>query len=411
MIDNNTNNNAPMDSRLLGQQNEIMILRMLREHKRLSQSQLCRLAAIKTSTASSIVARLREKGFVTETRGISSNRGPKPIILELNPNSRFIFAVEINPGYILLGLVNFLGELVDKIRIALGHDHSVKHVTDLLTINVPGMLNKNNIENDKVLGLGLTLSGSVLPDGTVTLSSPMAWNDIPLKQNLQPFFGFPVFIYNNRVRLLAEIAHDPDLARRNILYLNTADGVGSTVYMDGKLVFGATGRYGETGHIVIDPNGPKCGCGNIGCLEAFVSGPALIEKIRKDLEAGSADCFKNQLDKQEASTTPEEILSNWHTCIEKKNPYALSLCDFASEHISNIAAMLINCYDPDIVMLAGYVSEQIHDTLAEKIRQLIKTSVYESDMRNIEIVGTRIGKNALIIGVTNAVLNEPTIFT
>lgn len=410
MIDNDNNKKSPMDSRLLGQQNEVMILRMLREHSQLSQSQLNELAGIKSSTASSIVARLREKGFITETRGTSTNRGPKPIILELNPNSRYIFAVEINPGYILVGLVNFLGKLVDKIKISLGNDHSVKQVTDLLTINVPGMLNKNNIEPDKVLGIGLTLSGSVLPDGTVSLSSPMGWKDIHLKQNLQPLFTFPVFIYNNRVRLLAEIANAPDLARRNILYLNTADGVGSTVYIDGKLMFGSTGRYGETGHIVIDPNGPKCGCGNTGCLEAIVSGPALVEKIQKDISQNTANCFKTKFEKQDESIPTEELLSEWQTYIKNKDQYALSLCEFTSEHISTIAAMLINCYDPDIVMLAGYVSAQIHNQLADKIRQKIKTSVYESDMRNIKIISAGTGKNALIKGVANAVLNEPAIF-
>ncbi|HPO69552.1 MAG TPA: helix-turn-helix domain-containing protein, partial [Anaerohalosphaeraceae bacterium] len=78
--------NSPIDSKSAGQRNEHLILSMLRKHGRLSQSELCRLAGIRSSTASTIVARLREKGFVTERRGSSSKRGPKPILVELNPD-------------------------------------------------------------------------------------------------------------------------------------------------------------------------------------------------------------------------------------------------------------------------------------------------------------------------------------
>ncbi len=401
---------SPIDSRNAGQRNEKMILSMLSSHGSLSQSQLCELAGIGSSTASTIVARLREKGFVTETRGTSTNRGPKPIIIELNPQCRFLFGVEINPSYIFVGLFNFTGELKDKIRIALGVDHSVQHVIDLLTVNIPGLLHRNRIEPSKVLGVGITLSGSVLSDGWISLSSPMGWKNVSLKERLELFFTFPVFVYSNRVRLLAEFALNPELESKTILYLNIADGVGSTIYMNGKLIFGATGRYGEIGHIVIEPDGPACGCGNKGCLEAIISGPALVSKIQQDLKTKDAVCFAPQFENGVPTCPPEEIISYCSTYAKQGDTYAAFLRDLVTAHFSRVTATLINCFDPDVVILAGYVSSSFYEHLAQRILDRIKTTVYESNLRKIQIIPARAGSDALIKGVANAVLQDATEF-
>ena len=399
---------SPIDSKIAGQRNEKMILTMLRKHGRLSQAQLCQLADIGSSTASTIVARLRDKGLVTESRGVSTTRGPKPTIIELNPDCRYLLGVEINPSYILIGLFNFTGQIKDKIRIALGSDHCLEHVLDVLTVNLPGLLNRNSINPAKVLGAGVTLSGSVLSDGWISLASPLGWKDVSLKEKLTGFLNFPVWVYSNRVRLLAEIALEPELESKNILHLNIADGVGSTVYMDGKLISGATGRYGEIGHIVIDANGPVCGCGNKGCLEAFISGPALVSKIRQDLETGKAECFRKALNDNNPDASPEEILSQWSTYLKQNDAYALALRNSVVNYFSKTAAMLINCYDPDVVILAGYVSVQLYDMLAQSIHDCIKTDVYDSSLRNIDIHCACAGKDATIKGVANAVLQDAT---
>ncbi|MCI0499110.1 MAG: ROK family transcriptional regulator [Planctomycetales bacterium] len=399
---------VPIDSKLAGQRNERLILSMLRRYDKLSQSQLCRLAGIGSSTASTIVARLREKGFVIETPGTSADRGPKPTLIELNPGCCYLFGVEINPSYLFIGLFNFTEKMIDKIHISLGPDHSVQHVLDLLSVNIPGLLSRTQIDPQKVLGIGVTLSGSVSSQGWVSLSSPLGWKNIPLKENLESFFDFPVFVYNNRVRLLAEFALNPELKSRNVLYLNVANGVGSTVYLNGVLISGASERYGEIGHIVVEAGGPVCGCGNKGCLEAFISGPALASQIHKDFMAGGADCFANAFKEKSTLPLPEEVLSQWSMFIKQKNTYAMALCDFVVNHFSKIAAMLINCYDPDTVILAGYISEQLYDSFEQNIRDRMKKEVYDSSLRNIEIRPAGAGKDALVKGIVNAILQELT---
>lgn len=396
---------SPIDSKSAGRRNEIMVLQMLRKHGPLSQTELCRLAEIGSSTASTIVARLREKGLVIETRGISDRRGPKPTLLELNPRSLHVIGVEINPSYVYIGLFNFVGEKEDKIRIPLKQDHSVSCVVSLLETNIPGIIERNKLDQEQILGAGVTLSGSVSADGRVSLSSPMGWKDVPLKEKLTSLFSFPVLIYNNRVRLLAEFAIQPDLASRNILYLNLANGVGSTVYMNGRLVHGATGRYGEIGHIVVDPEGPQCGCGHVGCLEAFISGPALAARIKRDFLEGKASAFAPILSEGTAPN-PEEVLSCWAAKVEQGDSYSVALREEIGQRFADSAVMSINCYDPEVVILAGYISLLFPEFFAEVIRRKMAAGVYDNPLRSIEIIPARAGEDAVIKGVAAAVLQD-----
>ena len=394
---------SPIDSKSAGRRNEKLILSLLRKHGSLSQTQLCRLVGIGSSTASTIVARLREKGLVLENRGLSDRRGPKPVILSLNPDCYHLIGIEINPSYCLIGLFDFVGQIAEKVRIPLGPNHSAEHVLGLIGGRLKALLDARNLNQNMVLGAGVTLSGSVSSGGVVHLSSPLGWKDVPLRQMLSKHFQFPIAVYTNRVRLLAEIAADPDLASKNILYLNVANGVGSTVYMNSRLVFGATGRYGEIGHNVIDPNGPVCGCGHKGCLEAHISGPALAAKLERDLKNGAQTLLEKGLDDH---PTPEMLLASWPDAVAAQDAYAIVLRDYVAERLSHCAAEAINSYDPDVVILGGYVNLLFADDFGRAIRERMNRAVYDNDVRQIEIRSAKAGEDALIYGICTAVLQD-----
>lgn len=394
---------SPIDSKSAGRRNEKLILSLLRKHGSLSQTQLCRLVSIGSSTASTIVSRLRDKGLVLEIRGESIRRGPKPVILSLNPDCRIVIGIEINPSYVVIGLFDFVGKMLANVPIQLGPDHSAEHVLSLVAARLKSLLDERNLSTDRILGAGVTLSGSVSSGGIVHLSSPLGWKEVPLRQMLSEHFQFPIAVYSNRVRLLAEIAADPELASKNILYLNVANGVGSTVYMNGRLVYGATGRYGEIGHNVIDPNGPICGCGHRGCLEAHISGPALVSKIERDVKNGVQTRLAEGLN---GCPTPEAVLAAWPRAVAEQDAYAAVLRDYVAERISRCTAEAINSYDPQVLILAGYVNLLFADDFARAIRRHMTQAVYDNAVRQIEIRPAKTGQDALVYGLCAAVLQD-----
>ena len=386
-----------------GLRNEKLVISLLKEHGEVSQAQLCKLTGLGSSTVSYIVARLREKDLIIEKRGKSSKRGAKPVCISVNPKGQLAVGIEINPSSIVIGLFDFNCELIESIRVPLESQRSVEKVLHLLEINLKGLMSKNGVKENDVIGLGITLSGSVSPDGVFELSSPMGWKKVPLKHLVSARFECPVEVYTTRVRLLAEIASEPELSSKNVLYINVGNGVGSTVIIDGRLIHGATNRCGEIGHVIVEPDGPMCGCGHKGCLEALISGPALGKRIRSDVAQG-IDSILSEIVKD--NDVPEDVVGKWGRSLKEGDSYAESISEMVAERLSQLAVVAINCFDPEVVILGGYVSMQCFNCLADAIKKKFITDIYDSLDRSVEIVKAKSGEDALICGVARAVLQD-----
>ena len=193
------------------------------------------------------------------------------------------------------------------------------------------------------------------------------------------------------------------VSSKNIVYLNVADGVGSTAMVDGRLIHGSTNRCGEIGHVVVDPEGPLCGCGQRGCLEAMISGPALAKKINDELAGGKTSVLSDLISDGDSSETIAKLLKR---AIEQGDPYALEVREFIAVHLNASAAIVINLFDPDVVILGGYVCDVSRDYFVAQIKRGFANHVYDHESRNVEIVFTRAGQQSQIIGVAAAILQE-----
>jgi predicted NBD/HSP70 family sugar kinase len=392
-----------VDSKAAGIRNEKLVIGLLREEGSLSQNQICQKTGLGSSTISYVVGRLREKGLILEKPGQSRKRGAKPIFIDINPTGQFIVGTEINPSYLLAGLFDFKSQLVDHVKVSLVPEKSIENIIHLIEVNIKGLLAKNSIPDDKLTGIGVTLSGSVSSEGIVRLSSSLGWKNVPLKKLLHQKLDCPVDIFTTKVRLLAEMNVQPPLSSKNIVYLNVADGAGATVVIDGRLAHGSTNRCGELGHVVIDPNGPVCGCGQRGCLEAHISGPALARKIKNDIASGKSTVLTEGIMDQDA---PKDIVRKLKQAIEDNDAYAIEIRDDIADKLSRSAALAVNLFDPDILILAGYVNEMCTGYFAECIKCRFASDVYDHTSRNIEIISARAGQQSLIRGVAAAVLQE-----
>jgi predicted NBD/HSP70 family sugar kinase len=146
-----------------------------------------------------------------------------------------------------------------------------------------------------------------------------------------------------------------------------------------------------------------CGCGRRGCLEAIISGPSLAKRIRKDIEEGVNTVLSERIDQKD---TPETIISKMGEAIDEGDSYCLSLREQISEYLGQTATMAINCFDPQIVMLTGYVLNHSVDFFVQAIKQRLSSDVYDNQSRTVEITQAKAGKDVLIRGVAIAVLQD-----
>ena len=384
-----------VDSKDAGIQNERIVLNQLRLHGTLSQAQLCKNAKLGSSTASYIVGRLRVKSLIIEKQGESSKRGAKPVFLSINPTGKYTIGTEITPNNIYMGLFDFNCQLIETVHVYHNEDCSPENVCNNIEINLRGLLSKHDIPYEKLSSLGVTLSASISRDGHVVLASPLKWQNVPLKTMLQTALNIDISISPTRVRLLAEGELSDNQTHKNILYINIADGVGSHTISDNHLLHGANNRAGEIGHVVIDPNGPLCGCGHQGCLETFISGPALTQRINQDIKQSKETILSQTL---KPSDLPKEVITKWGDAIKQNDAYALALQTDIATLFSKTIAVAINCFDPSTVILGGYVSTQCFNKLKTTLESFITTDVFDHQSRKIEIRQVQNEQDALITG-------------
>jgi glucokinase len=135
----------------------------------------------------------------------------------------------------------------------------------------------------EVVGVGVGCAGPMRwPQGVVSPLNMPGWRDFPLRERLAATFHHPaagILVHNDAVALAAgEHWKGAGAGCRNLLALTVSTGVGGGLVLDGRLYHGKTGNAGHVGHVVVEPDGPKCACGGRGCMEAVASGPNTVRR-------------------------------------------------------------------------------------------------------------------------------------
>lgn len=214
---------------------------------------------------------------------------------------------------------------------------------------------------DQVKVVGIGVPGRVDPvKGHVTLAVNLGWNDLPLRDALEARLGKPCVIEND-ARAAAVGLH-----RRRVLgttddiaYLAVGTGIAAGVILDGRLHRGARGLAGEIGHVVVDPTGPVCACGLRGCLETFVSGPAIARRAREALATGRPSLL---------STVDPDALDarDVYRAATDGDALACELVEDVGRRLAWAIHLLVMAYDVDRVVLGGGVSHA-GDTFVQPI--------------------------------------------
>ena len=231
------------------------------------------------------------------------------------------------------------------------------------------------IPMSRVSRIGIGVPGPVL--GQAIIVSPPnlpGWKNINIKAILHKKLNKKIFIENDaNAAAYGEFRFGAGKGFRNLVYMTVSTGIGGGIIIDGKIYTGALGTAGEIGHMIIDPKGPKCGCGNHGCLEALAAGPAIARM------AGT----KNALDAELAA--------------RNGNIKALKSIKMAARSIGIGIANLNNILNPDIFVIGGGVSN-MGDLLLSPVKVTAKECSMEASGKSLIIVPAKLKNNAGVMG-------------
>jgi len=246
------------------------------------------------------------------------------------------------------------------------------------------------------LRIGIAAPGPLDPRTGVILSAPnlSGWTNIPLRDQLSEHFGMPVFLGNDaNAAALAEWRFGAGQGTGNMIYLTISTGIGGGVIADGRLLLGAHGLAGELGHITMDLNGPTCGCGIKGHIEAIAAGPAIARNATAQLEAGQLSTLKETLSAQ-GKITSIDI----GKAAQAGDELALSVIEEAGLLIGHHLGDLAHTFNPEVFILGGGVS-LLGDLIFEPIRRSLREHVMDpAYLDGVRVLPAALGDDAGLVG-------------
>jgi predicted NBD/HSP70 family sugar kinase/biotin operon repressor len=248
----------------------------------LSRRDIARLTGLSQSTITKVVKPMLEDGYVIEDKEQSDGPGRPMIPLRVNNESHYVVGAKIAQRELVAVVTDPQAQILASARrkrVGRTPSAAAKELADLIA----GLLDEHPEFRQRVEGLGVGLGGHVdSRTGVLHYSPILGWRDVAIAALLEEATGLYT-IAENDVNALA-VAEQWFGAGRDaatFAVVTVGVGVGAAFVVDHELVHGASGLAGELGHIVIDPSGDLCGCGNRGCLETIASQGAILGAIAK----------------------------------------------------------------------------------------------------------------------------------
>lgn len=255
--------------------NEALVLGIIHDLGPISRSDIAESSGLSLAGISSIIASLIEQGIVVEESRGESTGGRRPILLAINRAAGLVIGAKLARDHAVVVLTDLGGEMVERRSLPIAPGATLEAVVQALGGAVDALRAAN--PETHFLGLGLGMAGIIDREQGVCRFSPFfRWENAPVRQALAQRVAMPVIVENDVNALtLAERWFGAGSGSPNFLVVTLGVGVGMGLMFNGELFRGSRHGAGEFGHSTVIENGPLCNCGKRGCVEAYVSEPAL----------------------------------------------------------------------------------------------------------------------------------------
>ncbi len=292
--------------------------------------------------------------------------------------------VDIGSSAVQIGIVNSEQHIVTSQRYVPDRSMTAEEFIDDLARKILDILDENDIPLDQCIGVGVGIPGTIdRRKGKVLYSNNIRWEDVPIVERLGRVIPCPVRIANNAdCAALGEAVAGAGRDYSDVVLFTLGGGVGGGIILSGKVFEGGIMGGSEIGHMVVQANGRECTCGRRGCLEAYVSVPALIRDAESRLQK---------------ELTLDEIFSLYRDGDEETADVIHRYTDMLSTGIVNI----INMFRPQLILIGGMISDYAEDLL-EDLRYAAENESFGGTHGMIpEIRTAELGSAAGMIGAAN----------
>ena len=350
--------------------NTRLILKTLFENSNISRADIARATHLTRPTVSNIVSDLIDADLVQELGAGPSAGGKPPIMLEINHDAHRLLAVDLGSSDYRAALTNLHGEIIDLIEYPTEGPPDGEKSLALTYRMIDELIDANKTP---VIGIGLGAPGVIDPHmGVVRRAVNLGWRDLPIRTLLEERYGIATYVINDsHAAALAEYMYGGPHTSNNLIVIKVSQGVGAGIILHGRPLYGDGFGAGEIGHLVVQPAGEPCTCGNCGCLETVAGTRGLLRHAR-----------------ELPSTDARAPLQSWPELVTRHaagDVGLIELVDEAGQALGVAVASLITGFNVETIVIAGRITqlgEPLLDAVcAEAARRALPNMVEETTIR------------------------------
>ena len=311
-------------------------------------------------------------------------------------NRTHVLGVDLGGTKILAGVFDLRLQPLGSTKFSTKPQRGAEAVIERIARCVIDAIDECDLSLKQVRAIGIGAPGAVDPEhGEVIFAPNLGWKDVALVKELEKRLDVPVFLENDcKACMLGVYEVELKAKPRHALGIFIGTGIGGGIIINGELYGGVNHTAGELGHMVIDVNGPKCGCGNKGCFEVFASRLALFRAIQAAIKDGQKSILTDMLGDDLKDLRSGHI----RKAINRGDKVVEKIVEAAAEYTGLAVGNLINLLNPEVVVLGGGVIEALNDEMMPTIIKTAKEHVMPGTFRNVSIIASKLGDNAGITG-------------
>ncbi|MCC6758411.1 MAG: ROK family protein [Candidatus Omnitrophica bacterium] len=308
---------------------------------------------------------------------------------------KFFIGIDVGGTKIAAAAVSANGKILSRKKIATPPASKPSAILKLIISLVDQVLVESGLPMQNLGGLGLGLPGIVDKNNHILATPNIDLAGFPLCEKLKKKFRVKIAAGNDvNLGLLGEQWLGAGQKADDIIGIFPGTGVGGAIIIDDKLVTGTQGAAAEIGHMIMMMDGPRCNCGNHGCLEAFAGRWAIERDIRAAMQKGRKSLISGLMDGKQGPIK-SKFLKN---ALAAKDPITVDVMTRAAKTLGLACINVRHIFNPQLIILGGGVIEACGDFLLPIINKTFHTDPFFAKIDKCKIVTSKLGDDAVILG-------------
>ncbi|MBR0086727.1 MAG: ROK family protein [Lachnospiraceae bacterium] len=310
-------------------------------------------------------------------------------------SGRYNICLDVGGTKVLGAIFNENDEIMYRLkkRSKDGGDTS-SDVEKVIVDVVEEMIKESGIDRKKINAIASCAPGVIDQETGVVLFTPnLPWRNYDMRASMEKKFGVPFFVGNDvNLGVLGEYKFGAARGYKNVVGFFVGTGMGGGLILNGSLFTGNQFKAAEYGHMILDPEGPLCNCGQRGCLEAFSSKQGMSAYIRQQVSRGRKSLLADDV------TDGVFRSKRLKKALKEKDDVAVEAVDRACHYLAIATGNMINTISPDLVLYGGGVIEALGDTFLKKILKEVDLYCMPQIRSTVELKTASLGDDSILYG-------------